>query len=353
MNFKLTALAACTAAACFAAPSFAQSSVTISGLADVFAGSMRNAGDAGRTSVLGSGGLTTSWIGFKGTEDLGGGLKAGFALTSFMRMDTGSMGRFDGDPMFSRDANVYVSGSLGTVQLGRGLAPNFLPTIIANPIGDSFTFSPLVLHANINTTGWPNRTTPSDTGWSNEVIYTTPKFGGLSANLHYQFGEQDSATGNDGKGNVGVNVLYFGGPLTLVGFYERDQIGNPFPGLLTTAVGGVAVPETRDDWMVGATYDFGIVKLFGTYGGSKADVADYDAKTGSLGVSTPIGAATLSAAVAQTKLEGSYEGTRTSATLLYDYFLSKRTDLYAVAMMDRITDLNNGSSFGVGMRHRF
>jgi len=353
MTFKLKSVAAGLALAGLSLGAFAQSSVTVSGTIDAFVGSMKNAGDPGRTAVLGSGGMTTSWIGFKGTEDLGGGLQAGFALTSFLRVDGGSYGRFDGDPIYSRDANVYLSGGYGKVTLGRGLAPNFLPTILANPLGDSFTFAPLVLHSNINTAGWPRRTTPADTGWSNEAIYSTPNFGGFSANLHYQLGEQSSGTGNSGAGNVGVNFLYFGGPLSLVGYYEHDEIGNPFPGLLTTPVGGVSVPETRTDWMVGGAWDFKWLKLFGTYGQSKADVADYDAKTGSLGVGVPIGAGTLSGAVAQTKVEGSYNGTRTTATVGYDYYLSKRTDVYAMFMHDEVTDLNDGNSFGVGIRHRF
>ena len=83
----------------------AESSVQLMGLMDAYAGSVRMAGDADRTSVVGSGGLTTSWFGFKGTEDLGGGLKAGFLLTSFLRVDTGSPGRFNPDPFFSRDAD--------------------------------------------------------------------------------------------------------------------------------------------------------------------------------------------------------------------------------------------------------
>ena len=52
----------------------AQSSVQLMGLTDVFVGSMKNAGDAGSSKVVNSGGMTTSWFGFKGTEDLGGGL---------------------------------------------------------------------------------------------------------------------------------------------------------------------------------------------------------------------------------------------------------------------------------------
>lgn len=58
-------------------------------------------------------------------------------------------------------------------------------------------------------TGWA-ATTPSDTGWANEMIYSTPNFGGLSANIHYQFGE---VSGKSGPKNVGFNVLYFNGPV--------------------------------------------------------------------------------------------------------------------------------------------
>ncbi|MFT7940670.1 porin, partial [Salmonella enterica] len=77
-------------------------------------------GDASGKGVVGSGGMTTSWWGMKGQEDLCGGLKVDFQLTAFMRVDTGSPGRFDGDPYFSRDANVGLSGGFGTVRLGRG-----------------------------------------------------------------------------------------------------------------------------------------------------------------------------------------------------------------------------------------
>ena len=99
----------------------AQSSVQLMGTADLYAGSIRMAGDAASKSTVGSGGMTTSWWGMKGSEDLGGGLKANFAFTSFMRMNTGTVGRFVNDPMFSRDANVGLSGAFGSVliQLSR------------------------------------------------------------------------------------------------------------------------------------------------------------------------------------------------------------------------------------------
>lgn len=67
---------------------------------------------------------------------------------------------------FSRDANVTLEGGFGKVTVGRGLAPNFLPTVIFNAFSDSFAFSPIVLHANVplfNGTGWQS-VNAGDTG---------------------------------------------------------------------------------------------------------------------------------------------------------------------------------------------
>lgn len=323
----------------------AQSSVQLMGLTDVYVGSLKNAGDAGRSTVVGSGGMTTSWFGFKGTEDLGGGLRANFALTSFIKVDSGAQGRFPNDTFFSRDANVGLSGSFGSVTLGRGMAPNFLPSIVSNPLGDSFTFAPLILHMNVplfNASSWGS-TTPSDTGWSNEVIYSTPNMGGLTANLHYQFG---GIAGDSSKKNVGVNALYFSGPVTLTAFYERDQMSNP-------AVPNTYLGTTKTDWMVGGAYDFTVVKAFASYGQAKADNSPNKAKTTQLGVSVPAGATgKVLASWAQTKMSAT-DVSRKTFTVGYDYFLSKRTDLYVMAMNDRITHQTTGTSFGVGVRHRF
>ncbi|MDD0816971.1 porin [Curvibacter sp. HBC28] len=333
------------ALAALAGGAHAQSTVQVMGLLDSYAGSIRMAGDGGRTSKVGSGGMTTSWIGFKGSEDLGGGLRANFALTSFMQVNSGVPGRFTGDTFFSRDANLGLSGDFGAVSLGRDKAPNFLPTIIFNPFGDSFTFSPLVLHANVglfNGTGW-TATTPSDTGWSNQIVYSTPKFGGLSGNVHYQFSNQDSTTGNSGKKNVGLNALYFNGPLALTAFYERDQLNNP-------VVTAFASNNTKKDWMLGSSYDFTVAKAFLTYGQAANNLTP-KAKTTSVGLSAPVGAGKVLAAYANTSLDSGVS--RKTASLGYDYFLSKRTDVYAVFMNDKITAKSTGNSFGVGIRHSF
>jgi len=339
---KKTLIALGTTLLCGAA-AHAQSKVEITGLTDAFVGSMKMAGDANRRSVVDSGGMTTSWFGFKGTEDLGGGLKANFQLTSFIKVDTGTQGRFANDPFFSRDANVSLSGDFGSVLLGRWMAPNFLPSVVGNPFGDSFVFSPLILHKDVplfNGTGW-RAMTPADTGWSNQVVYSTPKFGGLSANIQYQFGEQP---GKGGKNNFGANFFYFGGPLTLTGFYENTDIANPTNTLLA---------NNQKYWMLLGAYDFGMVKPFLSYGEKKiSDTADTKGKTFQVGASAPIGNGKLLAEWVKTDWS-TPDVNRKTFSIGYDYFLSKRTDVYAVVMNDKITNQSSGNSMGVGIRHRF
>jgi predicted porin len=327
----------------------AQTNVTVTGLVDMYAGATQFSGVADRTAVVGSGGMTTSWFGFKGSEDLGGGLRAEFALTGFFRGDTGSSGRFNGDNLFSRDANVGLAGSFGKLQVGRGMAPNFLPTILFNPFGDSFTFSPLVVHADMTGSGaWGGATNAADTGWSNQVVYTTPKFGGLTANLHYQAGE---AAGSTSTNNVGANLLYFSGPVGLTAFYHDTDVSNPNPAVLA---------NKQKTVFVGGSYDFKVVKLAATAQRNKNESATTGARTStdktySLGAWVPAGGGNVLAAYAKTKrdLASAPDLTRDTFSLGYDYFLSKRTDVYAIAMNDKITGYDRETSYGLGIRHRY
>jgi predicted porin len=334
----------------FAAPASAQSSVNVEGLVDAYVGSMQYAGEE-RAAKVNSNGMTTSYFGFTGTEDLGNGLRATFALTAYIRPDTGEQGRFNGnESLFSRDANVGLAGSFGAVSLGRGLAPNFLPSILFNPFGNSFTFSPLMVHLH-SRTGWGASSNAGDTGWSNQVKYTTPTVAGVTANLHYQFGEE---AGNAGKNNVGANVLYANGPLSLSAFYQRVKVGNPLdltPGNVKS-VSGLIAGEQKTSF-VGAAYDFQVVKLMATYHKMKHD-ADFQDEAVSIGAAAPVGKGKVLAAWAQTERTGSLiDSKRQTASVGYDYFLSKRTDLYTVLMNDKVTGLESGNSLAAGVRHRF
>ena len=305
------------------------------------------------------GGMSTSYLGFKGVEDLGGGLKATFTLGAFFRGDTGQSGRFNGDTFFARDANVGLNGSFGAVTLGRSISPVTLPAFLFNPIGDSFALSPLVLHKAVSTNSWTN-SFAGDTGWSNAIRYTTPSFGGLTANVYYQLGEQVGG----GKKNVGGNLLYFKGPLSLTVAYHDVEVNNPTdntasgPSIVksipVTATTNLTATEQKL-WMVGGAYDFSVVKVFATYDQAKHD-ADLRDKTGTLGLSIPTGGAgKILGAVAQTRrTSGAFdERRRTTYSVGYDHSLSKRTELYAFLLNDKVSSFENEQSLALGVRHRF
>jgi predicted porin len=342
-------------AAAFASPAFAQTSVNVEGIVDMYVGSMKNSGDTGRATKLDSGGMSTSFLGFKGVEDLGGGLKANFTLGAFFRGDSGKAGRFDGDTFFARDANVGLSGNFGAVTLGRSISPVTLPVFLFNPIGDSFALSPLVLHSAVSTTAWGSSFGAGDTGWSNSIRYTTPSFGGLTGNVYYQLGER---VGDNAK-NIGGNVLYFNGPLSLTVAYHDVEVGNPIDSVAANGV--VTAPVTAAKafeqklWFIGGAYDFNVVKVFATYDQAKHDI-DLRDKTASLGLSIPTGGAgKILAAAAQTRRTGAgfSDQRRTTYSVGYDYNLSKRTDLYAFLLNDKVSSFDNASSVAAGIRHRF
>ncbi|GGY28674.1 porin [Pseudoduganella albidiflava] len=357
-------LSCCVALLACALPATAQTSITIMGGVDAFVGSMKNSGDADRTTVLGSGGMTTSWFGFRGKEDLGDGLYAEFYLTGFFQTDTGVSGRFAGDNLFSRDANVALVGRLGRLQVGRASAPSFLPNILFNPFGDSFTFSPLVLHSYVPTGPFAARTWAStnagDSGWSNQVVYTTPSFGGLRAGLHYQAGERG---GDSDRNNLAISAMYNNGPLALTTFVHRVRASNPNSGApiidATRSPVNYALLDEQRAVFVGATYDFTRIKLYGTWQRTLNDAAGAEGlrdRTYSVGFSMPAGPGAVLFDVADTRRGGTLFGTgrsRRTASLGYDYRLSKRTDLYTVAMRDRITTLPSAMSYGVGVRHSY
>jgi predicted porin len=368
---------------------WAQGTVQITGLMDVYVGALKRSGDAERTRVVNSNGMSTSYWGFTGTEDLGGGLKAHFALTGFIRPDVGATGRSPTDSTFARDANVSISGSFGRLTVGRGLAPNFVPSVVLNPFGGVGPFAPLMAHTIVPSGGYVGQrwvpTVAGDTGWSNEIIYSTPDLAGFTANLFYQLGEQ---TGSNGKNNLGANAMYRSGALVLGTYFQRVRVNNP----VDTTVGdsqvfnfrpynsitrqsyALAPARQQDTWFVGGSYDFKVVKVFGTYqvadhdlpSGLAASRFDLKASTAQVGASVPVGNGQLLASMAQTKVKADADyaaifgaaGWRSSvrrktASIGYDYFLSKRTDVYGAVMHDRISDMSGETSFGVGVRHRF
>ncbi len=216
-RFKPIVLAAATL--CLSStPAFAQSSVSRYGLIDVSAGRFQDAG-AVKTNRVDSGNMATSYFGFSGKEDLGGGMKAKFAIESFLRADTGEQGRFGGDVYWTRAAWVGLEGGFGSTTLGRTTNQFFVSTLIFNAFGDAFGYSPSIRQVLV----------PSgplkflgDTGWSNSLLYSSPSVGGFSVNLQGALGEKAaSTTGN----SAGANVLYFGGPFAATLAYQQAKHG--------------------------------------------------------------------------------------------------------------------------------
>lgn len=335
-------------------PVIAQTRVTFEGLIDAYGGSMRSSGDLAQTDKISGGGMSTSYIGLKGSEDLGSGMQANFAVASFFRPTIGESGRFPGDTLFSRAANVGLSGAIGAVSLGRSVAPNTQAIVRFNPYGNSPVFSPLGLHLNVplfNASGWTN-SLAGDTGWSNQIRYTALPIAGLIVNLHYQFGE---TSGHTGKNNVGANLFYLNGPLSLTAFLHKVEVNNPLDtpvGIVKSVAGLKATRQSA--WFIGASYDFKRAKLFATYDQTSHDIDLHD-KTYSIGATVAAGSGEVMAAWAQTRRGGTgiADRERDTASLGYSYKLSRRTDLYSVIMNDRISNFESGNSIGAGIRHSF
>ena len=120
------------AAACAAGGALAQSSVTLFGVVDVGIAHLTGT-DVSRTGVS-TGGANISRLGFRGTEDLGGGLAASFWLEAGLDVDSGAGKGIGGGLMFNRRATVSLSGvNWGELRLGRDDAATFLNTLIFDP----------------------------------------------------------------------------------------------------------------------------------------------------------------------------------------------------------------------------
>ncbi|MBL8308303.1 MAG: porin [Rubrivivax sp.] len=338
---------AAAALALLASAAQAQSSVQAYGLIDLNAGSFQNAGGT-KIKRVNSGDLSTSYLGFKGREDLGGGLSASFALDGFFLGDSGGAGRVPGvDAFWARNANVSLSGGFGTLKLGRQGPPLFVSTLIFNSLGDSFGWSPSIRQYYSAPYGTP---LVGDSGWNNAVGYTTPAFAGATATVLVAAGE-GAATA---KGpNIGANVVYFGGPLGFTVAAQKVQA----QGVLGRGIAAFPGFDSQTAFQVGASYNLGFAKLFAQYGKISTDAtADVDSTILNLSASIPVGAGSFRLAYGSSKITTQGASTKPKSTILtagYVHGLSKRTELYGMFMQDKFTGLSSGTSVAGGIRHTF
>lgn len=316
----------------------AQSSVEVYGLVGAYVGSIKRSGENVAITNVGGGGLTTSFLGFRGQEALGDGVKAIFSLESFLRPDTGEQGRSAADPLFSRNAWVGVEGGLGRLTLGRQTNPTYGVMSRLSPLGSSVVFSPLALHTFVAAYGG---TILGDSVWNNTVQYSTPIVNGVSGIAIYGLGEQANRAG---LANLGLHGTYSSGKFMAALSAQRLRMNIAVP---------LAVEQNA--YLAGANYDFGMVKVYAN--AVKTDIeGGASSRTLDLGVSVPVSkTGALLAEVARTKAmrPGVAETRRTTSTVGYDYRFSKRTDVYALYVFDKKTNAASAGSTALGLRHLF
>jgi predicted porin len=333
----------------------AQSSVSLYGQVDEWVGATKFPGGDRAWNVSG-GGMSTSYWGMKGAEDLGNGYKAIFTLEAFFRAQNGQYGRFQGDTFFARNAYVGIQGPIGTFTAGRLTTQLFVSTILFNPFVDSYVFSPMVYHVFLGQGTFPTYTTDQgvtgDSGWNNAFQYTTPDFNGLSGSAMYALGN----TAGDGRSKKwSAQFLYFHGPFAATGVYQYVNFNNT-PGDLVNS-NAFAIPgfKSQSVAQLGASYDLKFVKFFAQYMYTKNDIepTSFHVNTGQGGVTVPLGPGSVMASYAYSRSNGGLDQTHKSWAVGYDYPLSKRTDVYAAYLNDKYTSLSSGNTYGVGLRAKF
>ena len=322
MKKSLLALAVLTAVTGAAS---AQSSVTLYGKIDL--GLVLDSGNASGKSVRVSSGVTGgSRIGFKGVEDLGGGMKAAFQLeTGYCADQAGGTSQANTSTAFCTGSNAFMgrqahgdlSGAFGAISAGRQYSLGFNNLTTIDPFGTGFAGKV------------DNLVDNSGPRLNNSVIYSTPSMYGLTASAEVAFGEQ---TGNWEAGReTGAALTYASGPV-YVGFSFYD-LGN--------AAGNGAA---KKNYLLGGSYDFGVVKLHAlaqkTTGPTSLDVLDLMG-----GVTVPLAGGNLLASYVRHNDRAISDKDANQIGVGYSYPLSKRTSVYTA--FARIKN-HNGAAFTVG-----
>lgn len=315
----------------------AQSTVTLYGTADAAVGKVPGGKVGMRTSSIVN--TSDSFLGYRGTEDLGGGLKAGFQFEQGLSLHDGSTDEQSGyltKTAYRRAANIWLGGNWGTLRLGQAYTPSRNALAAWDLTGAAR--NSIAMH----TFGPPGGETEERN--SSQISYKTPDFGGFAAELGYVFKPD-----NRDRSKVDLGLTYVNGPLSAGVSYNKTK------GL-------------KANYAVGAQYRFGMFAVAGGYhhiengvyysGAASSlpvDGAVALASGFSLGGKAYFGNASLLVSVArETKSEYdlngiNYKGKKlTNGVVEGRYAFSKRTFVYANYV--RYIRTNN---YGVGMRHDF
>lgn len=301
----------------FAVSAQAQTNVTIYGVVD-----LGIAKTSGQTTVEREN--HASRLGFRGVEDLGGGLSAIFNLENEILADTGAQ---KGN-MFERQANVGLRGAFGTVYMGR--TKNLIDS--AQVRVEPFVADGVVGKVDESMM----RSGVGVSRVSNSVTYNSPSMNGLVLSAQAVLSEVNGA-----DAGYGALATYDNGPVSLQAGYER-------------AVQTAVSPVKPTLWMVGGGYRIGAAKVTAAYSKGDTDVAATGKfKSYLVGLVYTIGKGDAKAVYGkqqQSNNKFSDQDTVKEIGVGYDYHLSKRTDLYAYAGRERVKSL---TSYQAGISHKF
>ena len=341
---------------------FAQSSVTLFGTVDEAATYIN--GDE-NWSGLQSGGNMDSHIGFRGTEDLGGGLKAQFWLEAGILADTGS-GESGGGLDFKRRATVGLLGNWGEVRLGRDESAAYRAMKRFDVFNNAGIGGTRMWSDGFNSTQPYYDAKRKD----NSVAYYSPNWGGFNFGVNYAFGEKATDTWKTGS-YWGLGLGYDNGPWSAALTAEQQND-------IIVPLGAPVVDTNFKEraYSVGLGYDFGRVKVSGAYRQNrlKSDVTgSLKGNSYMLGLAAPVGAAgVVKASYNRYEREIAEGGDKLKAdqfSLGYEHNLSKRTALYGtysylknknnaplgLSLSNNVLADDNGKQHGiqVGVRHSF
>ena len=317
MKKTLLVLAAMTAFSGYAA---AQSSVTLFGVVDLGLRSTKTGPSTIKSMT--KNGISSSRLGFRGVEDIGGGMKAGFHIEGDIDPDTGGTSQ-----TWTRRSTVSLMGGFGEVRLGRDFSPTFMNYTVFDAFGTNGVASAL----NVISVLGSGATTLVRT--SNAVNYFLPAMGGVYGHLQVAAGE-----GTTGQKYMGARFGYAGGPV------------NVALALGKTHKTGTMIDDYTDT-NVGVSYNAGFMRANFTY--SKRDYATLNQKTIHGNLVFPVGAGNFKVGYAKSS-GGTVAQDATQLGFGYDHNLSKRTALYATyGKQDRTGTATDVTAYEFGVRHNF
>ncbi|MFO1217745.1 MAG: porin [Burkholderiaceae bacterium] len=292
----------------FAGVASAQSSVTLFGIVDLSARQVKN-GSNNALKTMATDGINSSRLGFRGVEDLGGGLSAGFWLEAGMDNGLGAVGGSNSlaSVFFNRRSTVSLMGRFGEIRLGRDYTSGFWNTTVFDPFGTNGVgaFTNLSINASLESATYVRS--------NNTVGYFLPgNLGGLYGQV-----QRSASEGILGQQQTSGRIGFAAGPVNVAASHQITEKG-------------------ANDWKhsnIAGSWNFGFMNLMAQYDTQK--LAAVKQNTYLIGAVVPIGQGELHVSYDKQDRKGGAAGTSNEnaddadqIAVGYVYNLSKRTAVY-------------------------